>query len=401
VLEAQSIRFNLRQSSAHFEFTIKNDSASASGALIQMGQTFPASMRRLADDAQMPVGPARPQTPKPPFPYSAVEVTIASEADGVTLAGTLVIPERGETYPVVILITGSGPQDRDESIFNHRPFAVIADHLAREGIATLRCDDRGVGGSNGSIATSTTEQLIADVAAMIELVRSRSEINPDRIGLLGHSEGASIVAGAAANNESVAFTILMAGAGMTGAEILKLQMNALLTAAGVPAGARRSPLDAQSELLDAAMRNAGDEELRPLIENLLVLQSGLGVKQNADGFRAMVDAQILNLRTVWFRSFLTHDPQIALRQVKCPTLVLAGGLDLQVPQENVSAIRRALREAGNTEVTVRQFRGLNHLFQTARTGMPDEYQLIEETVNPQVLATITDWIGATVQGNRR
>lgn len=394
VYSDDELRFVITQAGAYF--ALKRDGDSAEGTLRQMGQNFPVTMRRSTPEEAEAMKPKRPQTPKPPFPYSQEEVTFTNPDDDTTLAGTLIVPEGDGPFPAVVFITGSGPQDRDETIFSHKPFFVIADHLARHGIASLRYDDRGVGGSGGSTMQSTAFDTAGDVMSAIELLQARPKINPDRIGLIGHSEGGIVAPIVAADNPSVDFLVLLAGTGLPGVEVLESQLRALLAASGV-AG---EELDRQIEIQQNALRKVIEgetlEEVRTAVEELLLAQSGL--ERNEDGsvpesIQPGVDAQTAALSSPWFQSFLVLDPRTYLKRVSQPVLALNGSLDFQVdPDLNLPEIRKALEEGGNQHFTVRELPGLNHLFQTAESGMLDEYSRIEETISPKVLEMITAWI---------
>jgi pimeloyl-ACP methyl ester carboxylesterase len=317
----------------------------------------------------------------------------------VKLAGTIAAPRGAGRHPAAIFVTGSGAQDRDETIVGHKPFAVIADHLARYGIASLRCDDRGVGGSSGVLADSTTLQLIGDVRAMIAFLAARTEIDPQRIGLLGHSEGASIAAGAAADNDGVSFLVLLAAPGMRGDEVLRVQLEAILQASGVGRASIDAQLAVQKRLLEMLIAGAAADDMRPVVLELVELQSGPATAQSKPMIDATVAAQMAMLGSKWFRSAVAHDPQESLRRVRCPVLAVTGDLDLQAPPEqNLRPIRHALREAENERVTIRRFEALNHLLQRAKTGLPDEYQNIEQTIDPMALEAIGDWISRQLRG---
>jgi pimeloyl-ACP methyl ester carboxylesterase len=338
----------------------------------------------------------RPQMPKPPFPYKAEEVAYPSQADGVTLAGTLTLPEGQGPFPAVLLITGSGPQDRDESILGHKPFLVLADALTRRGIAVLRVDDRGFGRSTGNLATATTDDFADDVQGGVAFLRGRSEIDRKAIGLLGHSEGGIIapIVAARAPGE-VAFIVLLAGTGLPGAEIIRVQGIDTLKAAGADESTIALQRKAIAAILPIVMAETDPEALKaklqaamkPLIEELPEKDR----KAMADAVSA--DALAGRLDNPWMRHFLAFDPRPTLARVKCSVLALNGELDTQVAyRPNLDEIARALKQGGNDQVTTRSFPKLNHLFQTCQTGAVSEYARIEETIAPEVLTVIGDWI---------
>ncbi len=353
------------------------------GQFTQGGQSFAFSLRR----GELPP-PARPQEPKPPFPYEEQEVSYTH--GDITLAGTLTFPSTGGPFPAVVLISGSGPQDRNEEIFEHKPFLVLADDLTRAGIAVLRVDDRGVGGSTGSISDSTSEDFASDVRAGITFLKSRDEIDAERIGLIGHSEGGIVAPLVAASSDDVAFVVMLAGTGVPGQEVLTHQIGLISRAGGADEAAIEAILTELDTTIALITSGADEERLRAQMRKLLTAQLGPMSPEDLD---AAVNKAMLQMNSVWFRSFLPYDPRPALREIKVPVLVLNGEKDLQVdPEQNVPEIRKALDEGGNTEYTVTVLPGLNHLFQKSETGAPQEYYTIEETINPAALDAVRDWI---------
>ena len=358
-----------------FAGTLSEDGATIQGGFTQGPGKLTFSLKRNTTGKPTIVAAARPQEPKPPYPYLTDEVTIQNSAAGVKLAGTLTTPRAAEAYPVVILITGSGQQDRNESIAGHKPFLVLADYLTRRGIAVLRIDDRGVGGSTGNAALATSEDFAGDVLAAVDFLKSYCSTNKSRIGLIGHSEGGLIAPMVALRSKDVAFEVLLAGPGVTGEQILYEQAATLAQSQGASAE-------------QVAQARAQQERIYG------VLKSETDVAVMRDRIRAISgDASAQALTSPWFRFFLTYDPATALRAVKIPTLALNGEKDVQVPfKQNLPAIEAALKAGGNTDGTVRSFPNLNHLFQTSKTGLPNEYAQIEETMAPVVLEAIADWI---------
>jgi len=281
------------------------------------------------------------------------------------------------------LITGSGPQDRDESLLGHKPFLILSDYLTRHGIAVLRADDRGTAKSTGVFATATTADFATDTEAGIAYLKTRAEVDPHKIGLIGHSEGGVIAPMIAARNKDVAFIVMMAGTGVPGDQILVAQGEAIQVAGG------KSPEQAAKDA-------AKEKEMLTLVEtekDQAVLEKELKEKLAGDVPEAQIGVQIKQITSPWFRYFLTYDPATALRKVTCPVLAINGEKDTQVPPKlNLPAIRKALEEAGNKHFEVDELPGLNHLFQTAKTGAPAEYSEIEETMSPVALEKISSWI---------
>jgi uncharacterized protein len=337
----------------------------------------------------------RPQTPVKPYPYSEEMVAFDNPAaEGVRLAGTLTLPKGDGPFPAVVLLTGSGAHDRDETALGHKPFLVIADHLTRNGVAVLRCDDRGIGKSTGNHAKATTANFATDAEAAIAFLRARREIDPKKVGLIGHSEGAVKASMVAARSRDVAFIVLLAGNALPGAETILRQGPLVAAAAGESpeAIARNARVErrlirlvqsgADAVHLEAALREELDK-LSPA-ERKAVVERGLDEKT-----RMYIRAQA----GPWLTFFVNYDPRTALRRVKRPVLALNGDKDVQVAaRENLPEVAKALRAAGNPEFTVKELPGLNHLFQKCKTGAVGEYGEIEETFNPEVLKLITEWV---------
>jgi pimeloyl-ACP methyl ester carboxylesterase len=391
-LDKATLAFQMKSISGKYEGKLSALGTEAAGTWSQAGMSLPLILKKTAKPTEL----KRPQTPRPPFPYKLIEVTYPNKAGAVTLAGTLTEPEGPGPFPAVILISGSGPQDRDETIFEHKPFLVLADALSRRGIAVLRVDDRGIGGSTGNLMNSTSDDFASDVLAGIALLKSRPEIDAKHIGLLGHSEGAIIAPMVAARSPDVAFIVLLAGTGLPGEDILYLQGQAVLKAMGLGEKQLKEQLDLQKRffaiLKTEKDEKAADARMRELAK---AAQATLSAEERMviGDIDALVMAQLKMIRTPWFRYFLSYDPRSALAKVKCPVLALVGQKDCQVPpKENLSQIEKALKAAGNTAITVKELPGLNHLFQTCTTGAPSEYAQIEETIAPAALAEIVGWI---------
>jgi len=331
----------------------------------------------------------RPQTPVRPFPYVEEEVAFAGGADGLKLAGTLTLPKGAGPFPAALLIAGSGPQDRDESLANHRPFLLIADALTRKGIAVLRYDKRGVGQSTGNPDIATTLDLAADAQAALAFLKSRKEIDGSKIGLIGHSEGAMIAPYLAGHTKDVKWVVLLAAPATTGEKTL-LNQSELIGRAG---GLSEEQLDASLGFDQAAyalVRKEKDPNV--LAEKLvgLVKESGLDAALPP----AALETQLRMLASPWFRFFLDYDPLPNLKAVTCPVLALYGQKDLQVAaKSNLPLVQQAFRDSLNTQAETRELPGLNHLFQHAYTGTPAEYAAIEETFSPDALAMTVDWVG--------
>ena len=354
-----------------FEGKIAADLQSIDGTFTQLGAAHPLILKRVKDQADLE--PKRPQNPVKPYPYREEEVSYDNKQQSVTLAATLTIPQGKGPFPAVVLITGSGPQDRDETLLGHKPFLILADYLTRHGIVVLRADDRGTAKSTGDFKTATTADFATDTEAGIAYLKTRAEVNPRKIGLIGHSEGGVIAPMIAARNKDVAFIVMMAGTGVPGDQVIVAQGEAIEVASGK-----------SSE--EAAKNATKEKEILTLVEtekDKAVLEKELKEKLAGQIPEAQIGLQIEQVTSPWFRYFLTYDPATALRKVTCPVLAINGSLDKQVlPAQNLPAIRKALEEGGNKHFEVDELPGLNHLFQTAKTGAPSEYAEIEETMSP-------------------
>ena len=364
--------------------TLGPDGKTLAGAWTQGGKSRPLTLA---------LGPAsgpraRPQTPKPPFPYQTEEVTVAS-APGVTLAGTLSLPEGKGPFPAAVMITGSGPQDRDETIFGHKPFAVIADALTRRGVAVLRLDDRGFGKSTGDFAKATEADFAADTIAAVAFLRRRPDIDPAHVGLIGHSEGGLIAPRVAGQDRKIAFVVLMAGPGVPLLDVLQAQRLALAPGMGL------QPQDVAK--MNLALTRAVADVTAAKDEAEAKAKVAAELKQAApNASEAVLQAQAGMIASPWFRDLIAYDPAPALKRLRIPVLALVGSNDRQVPPaQNVPALRAALK--GDPKATVMELPGLNHLFQTAPTGAAGEYADIEETVAPSALKIIGDWVVAATK----
>lgn len=389
-----NLRMEVKSARGIFEGKVNEDFSSIEGNWKQSGMTLPLVLKHIKKAPEI----KRPQEPKKPYPYMEEEVTYKNKKARVKLAGTLTLPSGKGPFPAVLLITGSGAEDRNETVFGHRPFLVISDYLTRRGIAVLRVDDRGVGGSTGSTAQSTSEDFAGDVLAGVKYLKSRKEINPKEIGLIGHSEGGIIASMVAAQSSDIAFIVLMAGPGIPGDSLLLLQSAAIDKASGTGEKEIKKDNNLQRQIYDVVKNEKdnkiAEKRLKKIMRNAV---AGLSKEERASmpekDIEKNINAEIKRVLTPWFRFFLTYDPRPTLMKVKCPVLAINGEKDLQVPpKENLYAIKEALEEGGNKHCTVKELPKLNHLFQSAKTGLPTEYAKIEETISPSVLKLITDWI---------
>jgi pimeloyl-ACP methyl ester carboxylesterase len=389
------VKFVAPPLSLSFEGKLNDDGSEIAGQLKQGPTSFPVTFKRT----EKPPTLERPQDPQKPYPYSEEEVSYENTADKVKLSGTLTLPSSKEKVPAVILITGSGPQDRNETIMGHRPFLVLSDHLTRHGIAVLRVDDRGMGGSSAGSPKATSANFAQDVLAGIAFLKGRTEIDSGKIGLIGHSEGGMIGPMVAAQSKDVAFVVMMAGMGQTGADVILAQGDLLQRAAGANPQTIvliRKMFEKIFAILKTEKDNViAEKNIREMVANETASLNETQ-KTTMEPVLRTINAQMVLYVSDWFRFFIGFDPGPTLARVHVPVLSIVGDKDLQVPpKENAALIEAALKKGGNKNFSVIILPGLNHLFQTAKTGLPTEYGQIEETISPAALNIMSDWIVKT------
>ncbi len=368
--KGRAVSFEIPAIRGSYQGTLNEAGDTLEGTWTQGPASLPLSFKRSA----AAVDTSKPQDPKKPYPYEETEVTFVNRVQGNKLAGTLTVPKDRKGVPAVILLSGSGPQNRDSALFGHRPFLVLADHLTRKGIAVLRVDDRGVGGS-AAVAGSTTLDFATDALAGVDFLKKQPAVDAAHIGLIGHSEGGIVAPIAASQSKDVAFIVLLAGPGLPGEQIMYAQAAAVIRAAGGGDAQVAANRQIQEKIFALVKSDLGDDEVRQKVEAI----AGAG--------------QAAAAGTKWFRTFTTLDPRDYLKKVSCPVLALNGELDLQVlPQQNLPEIEKALKAGGNKDFRTATLPKLNHLFQTATKGTLEEYSKIEETFAPSALDTISDWI---------
>lgn len=354
------------------------------GSLSQHGMKFPINFVRANTEKTIL---KRPQEPIPPYSYYAEDIVFENKSAHITLGGTLTLPKKEGNFPVVILITGSGPQNRNEEILGHKPFLVIADYLTKNGIAVFRYDDRGVGQSKGNFYNSTSADFASDVKSAIEYLKTRKEINSKKIGLVGHSEGGLIAPMVASTSKDVNFIVLLAGPGLQGNELMLLQKEKIERRMGVPDSIVTKGQNMYKGAYSLIVNAKDTVDLRRNVHSYF--SEFLGSKVTNEQINELTD-QII---TPWFIYFLQTNPTYYLQKVKCPVLALNGENDLQVPyKENLEAIQSALSKGGNKKVKIISLPRLNHLFQESKTGLPQEYSAIEQTFSPTALEAMTKWI---------
>ena len=364
------------------------------GTWYQAGRSFDLPLDRL--DSAFVLN--RPQEPHPPFPYREEEVRFKQILEGFTLAGTLTLPEGDGPFPAVVLVTGSGSQNRDEEIFGHRPFLVLADHLTRNGIAVLRYDDRGVAASGGMASGSTTADHSVDARSAVDYLLSRSDIDSSMTGIIGHSEGGLIAFMLASECEDISFIISLAGPGVDGKTILLEQSEYISRLNGISESIVQDNRMVMEKVYDLMVSNESHQSwAEEVTKYISSYYSSIGDRRYSEEDIEQIRNNLLNsipgASYVWMRYFVMSDPSTCFSSIACPVLALNGGKDCQVLAErNINAIKKGFESAGNKKVTTMILPGLNHLFQNCKSGLPSEYNLIEETFDPRALELISGWI---------
>lgn len=390
--ENSILKITIANAKIEYEGTLGQDNIIV-GTFKQGGQSFPMNLSKEKIEKEKLV---RPQEPIKPFPYYSEDITFENKKVGINLAGTLTLPNKEGVFPVVILISGSGPQNRDEELLGHKPFLVLSDFLTKNGIAVLRYDDRGIAMSKGDFKTATSADFATDVESAIAYLKTRKEINKNKIGLIGHSEGGLIAPMVANNSKDVAFIILLAGTGIQGDSLLLLQKKLIEEASGINKEDIQKGQSLNRKVFDIVNKSSSLEQLNSdlTIYFKQILKDNPNTQKPAEmSDDDFVNLQVKQIATPWRQYFIKYNPATALEKVKCPVLAINGEKDLQVPpKENLEAINKALTKGGNKRVTTKELPNLNHLFQECKTGLPDEYATIEQTFSPIALTEILKWL---------
>ena len=391
--EKDSLHIICNKINGRYDACFSKNGAKLFGHWSQSGQILPLLLKRVKDIPVPKLFPQEKAILSSPPPYLEEEVFYPNEADSITLAGTLSKPNGSGPFPVVLLITGSGKQGRNEELFGHELFLVIADYLTRKGIAVLRVDDRGYGGSTGNFEISTVLDFVKDVKAGIAYLKTRNDINSKLIGLIGHSEGADIAPIVATESQDVAFIVMMAGEGVTGEQTVYLQVSQLRKAEGAPESEITANDFFYHRAIEILKTYPDTTSAMPELIKLCISHDSLLHVSDVKYDASNCQHNITMLLSPWFRFYITYDPKITLEKVKIPVLAINGEKDLQVsPKQNLQAIEAALIKGGNKDYSIKELPGLNHLFQTASTGDISEYGKIKETIAPVALNIISDWI---------
>ena len=397
LVEGEKITIKFAAFQALYEGELFEGGEKIIGTWSQGGGNFELEMNKTALAETV----SRPQEPKAPFSYLVEEVVYPNPAAEIELAGTLTLPKTPGPHAVAILISGSGPQDRNEELMGHKPFLVLADYLTNNGIAVLRYDDRGVGKSTGDFQAATSLDFSTDVTAAINYLNTREDIDAKKIGLIGHSEGGLIAPIIASQSPELAFIVLLAGPGIKCDELLIMQGELIGKSMGRSEEEVQKEAALNREIYDIIKSTSPEltkEKLVSLLQSKFDALSDEEKQQQNISADEMATSLLQQVGTPWFRYFLNFDPEPYLTKVKCPTLAINGAKDLQVPSTaNLQAIKKALEKAPCKDFMTKEFAELNHLFQTADTGAISEYYTIEETFSPKALAYLKDWISDRVK----
>ena len=379
LISEKEITLKVKSIGGIYQGTVLDDKQTIKGIWTQNKYQFSLNLIKSTTAPEV----NRPQEPKKPYPYDEKEISITNSEQGITLSGTLTIPKNAVPHAVIILISGSGAQDRDETIFGHKPYLVLSDYLTRRGFAVLRYDDRGVGGSTGSLSNSTIDDLSTDVIAAVTYLKKIDNFDKNKIGLIGHSEGGLVASIAAVKIPDISFIILMATPGINGLEIVCDQVANLNRTIGLTEDVVMQNIALERKILEIVINEMDDK---------------IATEKLSDILPENKKSQIKTLLSVKYRSMISFDPKSVLIMVKCPVLALNGEKDIQVNSlKNLQAISDALNEGGNTNYITQEIPHVNHLFQTADTGLISEYGKIEETISKNVLELIVDWLQTLLQ----
>lgn len=380
-----------------------SDAQTISGVLQQGLATIPLEVKKVENVSTF----NRPQTPKAPFNYKSEDITYTNADKSITYGATITIPQGKGQFPAVLLITGSGPQNRDEELFEHKAFAIIADALTNDGYVVLRVDDRGVGKTTGNFATATTDDFVQDALTSFDYLKKRPEVNPKKVGLYGHSEGGLIAEIIAGTRKDVAFAIL---SGAPGAAIIPLmveQNKQLLLQKGMNEEMAGKYLKLYTSICEATVKGADKDEAAKLIAaavknwrantDAATVLATTGISNDETEQKAIIASEA-EFTTPWIRKFLSYDPQPYIRNISCKVLAINGGRDVQVlPATNLAGIKAALQKSKSKSYEVKELEGLNHLLQTCKICAPEEYKELEETISPLALQTIKDWLNKEIK----
>lgn len=357
------------------------------GVWIQGGMSLPLNLERGTE----PTLPNRPQEPTGDLPYKSKDVEVINAKAGVTLSATLTIPAGDGPFPAVILVSGSGPQDRNSEVFGHKPFLVLSDYLTRNGIAVLRYDDRGVGKSTGDFSAATSADFALDAESAFEFIINQPSINSKLVGIIGHSEGGMIAPMVAANNKEISFVVMIAGPAIPIDELLVAQTKAITQSTGASEAEIASAVDFNQKFYRFVKEQSSIESTLNHLDNFLLENRFMNSEGEAESIDEM-KSNIVPMLTPWFHYFISYDPKENLSKIKSPVLAIYGSLDLQVPSQiNINSLEPVFQKS-KIKHSIIELKNHNHMMQIATTGGVNEYMQIEQTFSPEALLTISSWI---------
>ena len=380
--ENAKLTFSIVNIGIEYEGVLQNDTIV--GTFKQAGMSFPLNLSKSKELISI----KRPQDPKPPYPYNLEDLQFENKEAGITLAGTLTWPKEGQNFPAAILVTGSGPQNKNEELLGHKPFLVLSDYLTRNGIAVLRYDDRGVAESGGKYSTATIDDFTTDAAAAVNYLKTRKEIDPGKIGIIGHSEGGIIAfLSAGQQNSDLAYIVSMAGMAIPGDSLMIMQRYLISKTMGI-SDEKIAENEAFMDIINNIVNKHPEDYILQNIDIITNETLPDSLKSN-EAIKASFQQTLKQMTSPEIKSLMNCNPADALSKIECPVLALNGEKDLQVPAEiNLNRIKTLVK----SPVTIKKYPDLNHLFQHCTTGLPTEYGSIEETINSIVLEDIAEWI---------
>ena len=400
-ISGDSIFIKMKPLNAAFAGKLENDTTIK--GLFTQRIALPLTLTKTEDGS---VQRNRPQTPQPPFPYKSENVEYYNKDQSIHFGATITIPDGKGPFPAVMLVSGSGPQNRDADILGHKFFAVLADYLTRNGLVVLRADERGIGQSTGVFSTATSVDFASDISAGVDYLLIRPEVNKKKTGLIGHSEGGMVAPMVAVSRKDIGFLILLAGPGIKNIDLMTEQNAAIIESTGISKAVSTAYTTLYKDILNdilnapdsaaafAAARQSLTDWLKETDEKF-VKELGLASSQKQE---ELVRSLTETMLTPWYRYFLSYDPAPTLEQIKCPVLALNGSKDIQVlPASNLDGIRQALKKGGNKNFEIKEVPKLNHLFQTCNTCTLQEYGQLTETFSPAALQIIGDWLNKNVK----
>lgn len=403
-VSANNITIEMKGLGATFNGTLINDTV-IDGNFSQRGADFPLVLKKIKGP-ETEKKQLRPQTPRPPFPYKSEDVIYESADKLLKYGATITIPEGSGPFPAAVLITGSGQQDRDETLAGHKPFAVIADNLSRNGYIVLRVDDRGIGKTTGKFSKATSADFANDVNTSLNYLLSRTEVDKKKVGLIGHSEGGMIAPMVASERKDINFIILLAGPGIKIIDLMAEQNEAVAISSGISNSAGKN-LNEIFKTIVTAIINAPDsktgiQQAQQEAEKWAATQDTSLLKEldiaTPDKRKTYVLNMALQIGTPWFKYFIQFDPAPYLKKLRCKVLALNGEKDIQVlPESNLAGITSSLKKSKARKVVIKKMPGLNHLFQACSKCTVEEYAELEETFSPVALQEMVNWLNKNVK----